>query len=187
MREGWLDALASDEPTPGGGAAAAMGVAAGAALAAMAARRSRRQLTDADAVAARADRLRAEAVLLADADAAAYGRLLEAMRAAGRDTATPAVQEAVAEATDVPLRVAEVAVEVVACCVRAATDGNPNLHGDATVGALLAEAGARAAAVLVELNVAHGGLPPDRVDRAHALVERAATRLAVLAPVAGSP
>ncbi len=187
MSEGWLDALASDEPTPGGGAAAAMGVAAGAALAAMAARRSRRQMTDADDIAARADRLRTEAVHLADADAAAYGRLLDTMRTAGRDTASPAVRDAVAEATDVPLRVAEVAVEVVELCVRAATDGNPNLRGDATVGALLGEAGARAAAVLVELNVAHGSLPYDRIDRARALVERAADRLAALAPVAGSP
>ena len=38
-----------------------------------------------------------------------------------------------------------------------AREGNPNLRGDAVAAALLAEAGVRAAAVLVEINTTAGG------------------------------
>lgn len=50
--ERFLDRLASDEPAPSGGAAAAVAAALAAALVAMAARLSTGQLGDADAVAA---------------------------------------------------------------------------------------------------------------------------------------
>ena len=52
-------------------------------------------------------------------------------------------------------------------------EGNPNLRGDAATGALLAEAGARAAATLVALNVATGGLDASWTDRAEAAVKAA--------------
>ena len=77
---GFLDLVASREPAPGGGATAAVTVALAAALTAMAARFSTEHLADADELAGRADGLREEVVLLARADAAAYGRVLDAQR-----------------------------------------------------------------------------------------------------------
>ena len=55
-----------------------------------------------------------------------------------------------------------------------AREGNPNLRGDAVAAALLAEAGVRAAAVLVEINTRAGEISDDRVRRADELVTRAA-------------
>lgn len=64
---------------------------------------------------------------------------------------------------------AEVA-EIAACLAR---EGNPNLRGDAVAAALLAEAGVRAAAVLVEINTKAGEISDDRVERAGELVANA--------------
>jgi formiminotetrahydrofolate cyclodeaminase len=56
---------------------------------------------------------------------------------------------------------------------RLAADGNPALRGEASTAALLAEAGARSAAVLVRINLA--GVPDDeRHRRAEALLGEAA-------------
>ena len=56
---------------------------------------------------------------------------------------------------------------------RLAAGGNPNLRGDAVTGALLAEAGARAAAALVGINLA-GAEDDDRPARAEQLAAEAA-------------
>jgi formiminotetrahydrofolate cyclodeaminase len=56
---------------------------------------------------------------------------------------------------------------------RLAREGNPNLRGDAVAAALLAEAGARAAAVLVEINTAAGEIADDRFARVGEFVTRA--------------
>jgi methenyltetrahydrofolate cyclohydrolase len=79
----FLDAVASGEPTPGGGAVSGITAALAAGLAAMAGRYALRHDPD-SAVAAdlitRADSLRTRAVALADADADAYGRYVAATR-----------------------------------------------------------------------------------------------------------
>ena len=68
--ERFLERLASAEPAPGGGSAAAVTAAVAAGLVAMAARLSDGRLDDADAIAATADGLRRRALALADDDAA---------------------------------------------------------------------------------------------------------------------
>jgi methenyltetrahydrofolate cyclohydrolase len=83
------------------------------------------------------------------------------------------VREALSEAADVPLSVAEAGAEVAEVAARLAREGNPNLRGDAVAAALLAGAGARAAAVLVRINTAAGGISDDRLARASELAERA--------------
>src|SRR5437016_3105358 len=152
----FLDALSAGGPTPGGGAAAAVTVALGAGLAAMAARLSTRHLSGAEELAAAADALRRRAARYADDDAAAF----RAVHAAQALPAEPepelrraAIRAALVRATAVPLAIAETAAEVAGLADRLAAEGNPNLRGDAATGALLAEAGARAAATLVALNV----------------------------------
>jgi formiminotetrahydrofolate cyclodeaminase len=152
----FLELTASDEPAPSGGAVAAVTVAMAAALCAMVARRSGGRLADAPALVARADELRSRAALLAPADAEAYAPVLEAVRspaAADAENRRRRIQVALSAAADVPLDIVEVAVEVTALAATLAVGGNPGLRGDALVAAVLAEAGARAAGSLVEIDL----------------------------------
>ena len=174
--DGFLDLVASREPAPGGGASSAVAVALAAALSAMAARFSTEHLADADGLAARADELRAEVVPLARADAAAYGRVLDAQRAPRDDEEARRrkIREALTEAADVPLSVAGIGAEVADLSARLAVEGNPNLRGDAVTAAVLAGAGVRAAATLVEINVSAGGADDGRLSRVAELQATAA-------------
>ena len=173
----FLNAVASAEPAPGGGAVAAVAVALAAGLSAMSARLSAEHLDDASVLAERAERLRQRAAPLAQEDARAYGRVLAAYRipdGGDPEARWKVIRTALAGAADVPLDIAWAGAEVAEIAARLAREGNPNLRGDAVAAALLAEAGARAAAVLVEINTKAGGIPDDRVRRAEELVTRAA-------------
>lgn len=188
---GYLDKLAHGGAAPGGGSAAALAVALGACLCAMAARLSTRQLPgeEAGVIEAAAERLHAGAASLVQADADYYLRVIKAQRraAAGAD-ASPgvpagtgpgadihhqqrAVAGALSAAADIPMQVMEVGAEVARLAARLAADGNPNLRGDAITAALLADAGARAAAELVAINLAD--MPGDeRTARARRLLRQ---------------
>jgi len=173
----FLDSVASGEPAPGGGAVAAVAVALAAGLSGMSARLSADHLVDATALAERADHLRQRVAPLAQEDATAYGHVLSAYRAPD-DGGDPKVRRerirtALSGAADVPLAVAEAGAEVVEVAARLAREGNPNLRGDAVAAALLAEAGVRAAAVLVEINTTAGEISDDRVERVGQCVTRA--------------
>lgn len=158
----FLDLLSAGEAVPGGGAAAALAVALGASLCAMAARLSAERLAGraglAEHLAEDAERLRDNVAPLCQADARAYGRVIDALRMPARpDPARrrQAVADALSGAAAVPLRVVEIAAGVAGLAARLAEEGNPSLRGDAIAAALLADAGARAAAVLVRINLAH--------------------------------
>jgi formiminotetrahydrofolate cyclodeaminase len=168
----FVDMVASREPTPGGGASAAVAVALAAALTAMAARFSADHLADAETIADRAEELRNRVMPLAQADAAAYGRVLDAYRTPRDDDEKRRrrIREALSEAADVPLSIAEVGVEVAGNAARLVEEGNPNLRGDAMTAAALAKAGVRAAATLVEINVSAGGADDDRLSRVDQLL-----------------
>jgi formiminotetrahydrofolate cyclodeaminase len=155
----FLDQVAARVPAPGGGAVAAVSVAMAAGLAAMAARFSGDHLERAEAVAAQAETLRQRVAPLADADAEAYQKVIDAF-ARPREPGTEAgelrrqtIRRALEGAAEVPLRMAEVAAEVAELAATIANGGNPNLRGDAVTAALLAAAGARSAANLVDINV----------------------------------
>lgn len=172
-----MELVASREPAPGGGASAAVTVALAAALSSMSARFSTGHLVEAPALTERAEQLRSEVMPLARADAAAYGRVLESYRGqreGDKEGRRRKIREALSEAASVPLAVAEIGAELVGIAVRLVREGNPNLRGDAVVAALLAEAGVRAAAKLVEINVAAGGTDNGRLARASELVADAA-------------
>ena len=168
----FMDMVASREPTPGGGASAAVAVALAAALTAMAARFSADHLADAETIADRAEELRNRVMPLAQADAAAYGRVLDAYRTPRDDDEKRRrrIREALSEAADVPLSIAEVGVEVAGNVARLVEEGNPNLRGDAVTATALAKAGVRAAATLVEINVSAGGADDDRLSRVDQLL-----------------
>ena len=149
----FLAAVAERSPAPGGGASSAVTLGIGAALAAMAARFAGEEDT-----AARADAVRERALELADEDAAAYAPVLSAPDAAARAAALSAAAEP-------PVEIAELAAEIRDLARALAERGRPSLRGDALAGAEFADAAARAAARLVELNLA--GSPGDpRLARA---------------------
>ena len=163
----FLELLAARTPAPGGGGAAAVTAALAAALAAMAGRFSGSQFPGADELAGMADRLRGRAAALADEDVAAYQAVLDAYALPREDgQRRRRVREALQEAAAVPLEIAEVAAQIAGLASRAAEEGNRNLRGDAVTAAILAEAAARSAACLVDINVDLGELDPDLSRRA---------------------
>src|SRR5687768_7707106 len=174
--EGFLERLASTDPAPGGGGSVAVATAMAAALVEMTAGLSTDQVAEAAVIGARAGDIRRRALTLADEDAAAYTRVLDAFRRRGErstEAGGQAIHEALEGATAVPLEVARLAADVTGLGNRLVTGGNPNLEGDAAAAVHLARAAARAAARLVELNVAMGKLDGDWCDQAAAHVTRA--------------
>jgi methenyltetrahydrofolate cyclohydrolase len=146
-----LDLLAARTPAPGGGAAAALTCAMAAGLVEMAASfasaRGLGQVHD------RAHELRKRVSGLAHADGQAYGVVLEALRLPPGPDRSARLDAAVAGAIACPMQVLEIASEVATLAADIAETGNRNLEGDALTGALLAEAAARSAATLAQLNV----------------------------------
>ena len=177
---GFLDQLAAQTPTPGGGGAAAVTGAMAAGLVAMAARFSAKRLPEAGDLADQADTLRLMAAQLADMDARAYTAVLDAGRQPGDNgQRRERMREALLGAAMVPLEIAAIGARVAQMAVEVAEAGNPNLRGDAMTGAVLATASARSAASLVDINVRLGGLDPDlsrRAARAAADADDAAGR-----------
>ena len=160
----YLDELASAQPTPGGGSAAALSGALGAGLACMVARLT---LGKADyaavqeeitALVERTEALRARFQQLMQEDIAAYGHLsatFKLPRATSEEKAarTQAIQKQLVEAALVPLEVVERAVELVQCCLRIATIGNANVLSDIATGTALASSSANGAAWMVRTNL----------------------------------
>ena len=161
----FLDALASDTPTPGGGTGAAVSGALGAALVAMLARltlgRKRYAEHEAlmEAIADEADTARMTLLRLGEEDAAAYDSVGAAFKLPkGSDeekqARRAAIQNALKGACDVPLRVMEQCVEVIALAKNAVPRGNKNAISDGAAGAELARAGLKIAAYNVKINLA---------------------------------
>jgi formiminotetrahydrofolate cyclodeaminase len=100
----------------------------------------------------RAAQVREEAAALAHADGEAYGHVLAALREAPGPERHRQLDDAVGEAIAVPMRVLELASEVATLAADVAESGNRNLEGDALTGSLLAEAAARSAATLAQMN-----------------------------------
>jgi len=176
LRE-FLDLVASGGPAPGGGSVAAVAVALAGGLAGMAARLSTGQLADAPWLADLADASRRRVAPLARADAEAYGRVLDAHRLPREhnpEIRTERVRDALSEAADVPLAVAEVGNEVAGIAARLMEEGNPNLEGDAMTAVILADAGVRAAAALAEINLSSANVEDNRLGRANELVDNTA-------------
>ncbi|HZJ05900.1 MAG TPA: cyclodeaminase/cyclohydrolase family protein [Nocardioidaceae bacterium] len=165
----FLELVAKRQPAPGGGAVAALTVSAAAGLVAMAARYSADRLDGGEALVDDAERLRAGAADLADADADAYGAVIAAFTSArdgdehiGREQ----VRVALTRAAEVPLEVAELGAGTARLASRLAAEGKRDIRGDATTALLLAEAATRSAAHLVGVNVRAGGGDEELVRRA---------------------
>ena len=160
----FLDALGSSQPTPGGGAGAAVALGMGAALVGMTARlttgrrRFRAVQADMERVIERCDTIRASALVLAAEDVAAYGKVMAAYalpRSSDGDRVAKqaAVAEAAERASRVPLRVAAAAGEIIELAAETATKGNPNVVSDAGAGAALARTAIRISEMNVHANL----------------------------------
>jgi formiminotetrahydrofolate cyclodeaminase len=101
----------------------------------------------------RAHELRNEVAAMAHADGEAYGVVVAALRMAPGEERTHRLDDAVAGAIACPMGILQIAAEVATLAADMAETGNRNLEGDALAGALLAEASARSAATLAQLNV----------------------------------
>ena len=132
-----LDEVSSAEPMPGAGYCAAITLELAAGLIVMAARVSRAEWGEARGAAAQATTLRARIAPLAERNVDAYREAVGLL----------------ARAAAVPLEIAEVAVDVASLAAVVAERGEQALRADAVSAALLAEAAARTAATLVEVNL----------------------------------
>ncbi|MBM4428855.1 MAG: cyclodeaminase/cyclohydrolase family protein [Chloroflexi bacterium] len=160
----FLDELASSAPAPGGGSAAALAAAIGAALVSMVANLTvgKKQYVDVQAdiqrILTRSEELRHRCQDLLQRDVAAYTEVSRAFKMP-RDTEDQkalrdvAMQKALKDATAVPMELAEVCVDILDLCPESAEKGNKNAVSDVGVGALLAEAALRAAALNVLINL----------------------------------
>jgi formiminotetrahydrofolate cyclodeaminase len=190
--EAYSEELASARPTPGGGSAATIVGALGAALVAMVARitstspKHAAKATDAASIVVRADRLRAELLSNRSNDERAFDAVIDAQALprttdAEKAARTARVQDALANAADVPLRSAELARDVLALSLEALELGNTHLASDAGCGAEFAYAALAGAAYNVRANHAwlhDKTLVESNEARLRALESEAATLLA---------
>jgi formiminotetrahydrofolate cyclodeaminase len=160
----FLDELAGDAPAPGGGSVAALSGALGAALIGMVCSFTVGRKAYADVqdemtgIHAGSEALRQRLADLIEADVEAYTGYSKATKMP-RETdeqkaeRAAAVQAALKTATEVPMGVAESAVQVMDLCMPAAEKGNKYLVSDAGVAVLMAEAALRSAALNVLINL----------------------------------
>ena len=168
-----LDEVSSPEPMPGAGYCAALALEMAAGLVTMAARVSRAEWGEARGAAAQATTLRERVAPLAERNVEAYRDAVTVLSAAESKGRDDELRDALARAAGVPLEIAEIAVDVASLAAVVAERGDQALRADAVSAALLAEAAARAAATLVEVNLGTTS-SDERVARAHDLAGSAA-------------
>ena len=160
---GFVGAVASSSPAPGGGSVAAHAGALAAALAQMVAGltigKKKYAAVDAEMkdLAVRAAGLVNTLASLVKRDADAYSEVSAAYALpkeseADQEARERAIQSALVKAADVPLETARACAEVAELALVAVERGNTNAASDAGVAALLADAGCRGASYNVRIN-----------------------------------
>lgn len=161
----FLDQLASNAPTPGGGAASAyvgaLGAASVAKVAAVSVGKPKFAAHDAE-LRAHLDHLqtlRDRFVALATEDEAAFATFMRAYRLPKasdeeREARAVALQEGMRQAAAVPLRIMAASREVLDAAEAIAITGNPNALGDCGAGAAMAVAAMRVSLLNVTANIA---------------------------------
>ena len=174
----FLDELAASGATPGGGSAAAVAGAMGAALVSMVCNLTigKEKFSGVEAqmkeILARSEALRAELTQLMADDVAAFNAVMAAFRLpkateADKRGRGEAVQASLKQATLTPLATARACAEVIELCQSVVDMGNPNAISDAGAGAACAQAGLKAAALNVFINL------PSLKDESFVLTRRA--------------
>jgi formiminotetrahydrofolate cyclodeaminase len=162
--QSFLDALASNAPAPGGGAAAALMGATGAALVSMVCNLTLGKPkyatveSDMSALREKSEALRVRLTKMMEDDQSVFRTLMSAYglpkqtddeKAARKQ----AIQEALEQATEVPLACARACTEAIALSREAAEKGNLQVVSDAGVAVAAAEAGLKSAALNIWINV----------------------------------
>ena len=161
--DGFLEGMASKDPTPGGGAAAAVAAATGTALIAMVGRLTlgKPGFEDLDermrALVDRADGARGELLALGDRDAEAFEAVMAAFRMpkstdVERASRAEVIQVGLEHAAGVPLEIARRAVDLMELAEDATALGNPNAASDGMSAAAMLFAAVGAARANVEIN-----------------------------------
>jgi formiminotetrahydrofolate cyclodeaminase len=162
--EDFIEQLASSSPTPGGGSASALAGAMAAAMVEMACNLTvgREKFRDVEedlkVVLRRAGELREQLLAAVNEDTDAYDEVSQAYKLpknsdqekAARSTA---IQKALQYATQVPLKVAQAAIETSQLAQIALEKSNPNVASDARVARVLADAAREGATANVEINL----------------------------------
>jgi formiminotetrahydrofolate cyclodeaminase len=161
--EPFLDALASSAATPGGGSAAAIMGGMGAALVSMVCnltigkKKYAEVEGDMKEVLEKAEDLRHRLTGMIEEDVKAFDTVMGAYGMpketdAEKEARSEAIQAALKQATEIPIRCCHLAREVIDLALTASEKGNLNVISDAGVGVLAAYAALRSAALNVYIN-----------------------------------
>ena len=160
----FLDELASNSPTPGGGSVAALAGALGAALITMVGNLTigKKKYEDVEEdikkIISSSEKLRYELSQLIEEDVKAFNNFMATYKMPKetedeKKIRTEKIQESLIEAAKVPLKVAYKCLEVLSLSREVAEKGNINVISDAGVAVLLAEAALESAILNVKINL----------------------------------
>lgn len=160
----FMGATASKEPTPGGGAIAALTAATGAALAEMVANLTVNKKgyedvqSDMEYLRVQAEAVRERMLVLAQADADVFNVFMNALglpKGTDEEKAerTAAIQKAYKDAAKVPFEIGNVAAKIFELAELAVRKGNQNLITDGIIAAINARAAVKAAFLNVRINL----------------------------------
>lgn len=144
----FIEKIASESPTPGGGSVAALASALGSALAEMVSRISLKKddSEELSRILQRSGELRMRLLQLVEEDADSYLAVVEAFKLPRgteeeKELREKSVRDALIGATNPPREVMDVSIEVLRLASRLAEVGSASTSSDAGVGALMAYAG----------------------------------------------
>ena len=160
----FVAAIASKEPTPGGGAIAALTAATGAALAEMVANLTfgkkgyEAVQTEMEELQAKAEAIRKRMLELSQADADVFNIFMNALglpKNTDEEKAarTAAIQQAYKDAAMVPFEIGELANQIFDLAELASRKGNQNLITDGIIAAINARAAVKSAFLNVRINL----------------------------------
>ncbi|MBS6139550.1 MAG: cyclodeaminase/cyclohydrolase family protein [Veillonella parvula] len=160
----FVAATASKEPTPGGGAIAALTAATGAALAEMVANLTfgkkgyEAVQTEMEALQAKAEEIRNRMLELSQADADVFNIFMNALGLPKntdeeKTARTAAIQQAYKDAAMVPFEIGELANQIFDLAELASRKGNQNLITDGIIAAINARAAVKSAFLNVRINL----------------------------------
>ena len=160
----FVAATASKEPTPGGGAIAALTAATGAALAEMVANLTfgkkgyEAVQTEMEVLQAKAEEIRERMLELSQADADVFNIFMNALglpKNTDEEKAirTAAIQQAYKDAAMVPFEIGELANQIFDLAELASRKGNQNLITDGIIAAINARAAVKSAFLNVRINL----------------------------------
>ena len=160
----FLDELASNSPTPGGGSVAALAGALGAALISMVGNLTigKKKYEDVEEdikkIISSSEKLRYKLSQLIEEDVMAFNNFMATYKMPKetedeKKIRAEKIQESLIEAAKVPLTVAYKCLEVLSLSKEVAEKGNINVISDAGVAALMAEAALESAIINVKINL----------------------------------